>query len=248
MRADERHVWVRSDHPFERIDQSLEPRETRIGERPLGMGEQLLETLVVLIDGGEERHGVRDVDHDRQPELASGAPHDREPLVVWEQQLVAFVADREPEVLPDLDSPRTRGRGCTEVLRQPAGPAALREHRSIEMAERREAARVRTVVPLDVPLKLGAPPPVEVHDRVHVARRHVGEQRVDVADSPATVGCQPTAEMVVRVHRGEPSARYLMMRQPDGRAWTVRAQREIAQRGVQRSGLQAGRPHGVIPW
>ena len=46
---------------------------------------------------------IRDVDHDRQPELGRRVPHGREPFIVGKEELAALVADREPEVLPDLD-------------------------------------------------------------------------------------------------------------------------------------------------
>ena len=47
---------------------------------------------------------------------------------------------------------------------------------------------------------------------------------------------------------GEPGARHEVMRQPDGCARSVRAQRKVAQRRVERCGLQTGRSHDVTRW
>ena len=248
VRADEPRARMRSDDGLERVDQPLEPGEPRIGERPLRMGEQLLEPFVACVDRLEERHRVRDVDHDRQPERTCHIPHVGETLVVGEQPLAVLVVDREPEILPDLDATRAGIGRHPQLPLDPVRPAGLGASGEIEVAERREPARMGAVVPVDVRLQLVAPPAVQVHDRVDVGRIHVGEQRPDVAGRPSAVGGQPAAEVVMRVHHGEPRPRNEVLRQPERRPRPVRAQREVAQGRVERRGLQSGRSHGVIRW
>ena len=141
-----------------------------------------------------------------------------------------------------------RVRRRTEVAGDAVGPVLLGEPGPIEMAERREAAGVRVVVPVEVRPELVSPSAVEVHDRVDVARCHVAEQRADVRRRPAAVGRQPPAEVVVRVDRGEPGARHVVPRQPRRGPRPVRVEGKLAQRRIERSGLQSGRSHGVTPW
>ena len=90
-------------------------------------------------------------------------------------------------------------------------PAVLAERRPVEVAERREPTRMRPVVTVQVVFELVAPPTVQVHDRVHVARGHIGKQRIHVTGGPASIGSEPPT-----------------------------AQRKVAQRRVERRGLQAG--------
>ena len=248
VRADEGRGRMRGDHGLEGFDQAFEPREARIGERPLGMDEQLLEPFVALVDRFEEGNGIRDVDHDRQSQLGGGIPRDREPFVIREERFAMLVAEPETEVLPDLDPHRARGGRRAKLRHEPVGPARFAERRPVQVAERRESARMRPVVTVEVRFELVAPPAVQVHDRVHAARRHVGEQGIHVRGGPAPVRGEPSTEMVVRIHRGEPSARHEMVEQPDGRARSVRAQRKVAQRRVQGCGLQSGRSHEIRRW
>src|SRR3954454_22760711 len=61
-------------------------REIRAVERPIGMGLQLIPTLVESVNGLEERTGVRGVDRNWNSELPSGVPHGIEALIIHRYQ------------------------------------------------------------------------------------------------------------------------------------------------------------------
>ena len=67
--------WLRHQG-LERIDDALERREPRtVAEVPVGVGEQLLQPFVPLVERLEEGHRVGDVDRDRHGEVRRRLPH-----------------------------------------------------------------------------------------------------------------------------------------------------------------------------
>ena len=250
VRADERRGRMRGDDRLERVDQPLEPREPWIGERPIGMREQLLEPFVARVDRLEERHRIRDVDHDRQPRARRRRPTRRRAV----RRRGAASSPRSsrsprPRSFQTL-MPRAPASADAAELRARAGPASRApatpcQSRWQNVANRPGCARSyrSRFASSSSPHR---PSRFTIASTLHDV--HVGEQRTDVARRPSAVGRQPAAEVVVRVDHREPRARHEVSRQPDGRARPVLAQRKVAQRRVERRGLQTGRSHGVTRW
>ena len=176
--ADEGRSRMGRDQRLERLHQPPVRGELRTGERPLGVGQQLLEPLVVAVDRIEEGGRVGRVDEHRQPELAGRREHGRGALVVGEQQAARGIAEAEPERLPDLQPARAGGGRTPQRLGQlVAEPVAGGRAGPVELAEGDEATRVSAVEAVEVRLELRVPAAVEVDrglDRVAVAELEVG--------------------------------------------------------------------------
>ena len=248
VRADERRGRMRGDDRLERIDQPLEPREPWIGERPLRMGEQLLEPFVPRIHRLEERHRIRDVDHDRQPELAGGIPHVGEPRVVGEQPLAVLVADREPEVLPDLDAARARICGRPQLPHDPLRPAGLRtpgRGRDDRTSRTGPDARGRT--------DRCSPRSSSPHRPSRFTIASTLAESMSASSAPTSRTDHPPSGVSQRprwlcASTTGNRARGTRCRGSRTDARPVRTQRQVVQRRVERRGLQTGRSHGVTRW
>jgi hypothetical protein len=101
--ADERGGRAGADQPVQRVDELGEGRVLRAAEPPLRHVGQLLQPLVPLVHRVEERHRIGGVDQHRQSELTGCAQYRHHARVVRAYQRAGRVADREPQVLPDLD-------------------------------------------------------------------------------------------------------------------------------------------------
>ena len=216
VRADERRARVARDRCLEGVEQAPEHADALVGEGDRRVRSELLDPFVVDADGLEERHRIGGVHEHGKPEVAGGLPHRIQHRIVGEDP-PSPARDREPEVLPDLEPPRTLLRRPFERLHERTGSGRGVEQPPVEMAERVEAARVRVVVTREVLVELGAPPPVEIDERNEVRRVHQRQQRADVGRHPARVGREPPAEMCVRVDRRKGGGRRRMGRQLERR-------------------------------
>ena len=135
----------------------------------------------------------------------------------------ALVADAEPEVLPDLETPRSRVARSPQALDQGiAVEARAADRAQIDVAERDEAVGVGAVVAVEVALELVAPETVQVDDRLDADLVERRDQGADVGDRPGPLGpahelgrverqpvvpeAEPAPEVVVRVDRGHAAA------------------------------------------
>src|SRR5258706_9945054 len=113
------------------------------------MSRQLFETLVVAVDGREERHRVGGVHEHRQAEHARGRKRVGETGIVGQDKVPADVAYSEPEVLPHFEAACSSPRGIVEL------PVERRlrlagQYRPIEMAERQETSGMGAVVTIEI--------------------------------------------------------------------------------------------------
>ncbi len=74
------------------------------GEMPVGVSEQGLIMLVVLVYRVEKCHRVGDVDGHRQVELGGGFPQGVQAVVVHGDQLTVLVLHLQAEAFPDLEA------------------------------------------------------------------------------------------------------------------------------------------------
>ncbi len=88
---------------FERGQQPVERRLPGPAEPPVGMLEQLLEPLVVPVEGLEEGERVARVDEHRQAELPGRGEHLGQTRVVGQDAPALAVLYCQAEVLPDLE-------------------------------------------------------------------------------------------------------------------------------------------------
>ena len=73
------------------------------GELPVGVGVQLVPTLVAGVERVEEGHRVGDMDHHRQVERAGRGPQRVEPRIIDRHQPAMLIAHVQAEGLPDLE-------------------------------------------------------------------------------------------------------------------------------------------------
>ncbi len=248
--GDERRRRVGGDERLERLEQAVVVAGAEMRERPPGVGQQLLETLVGGVDRAEEGPRVGGVDEHRHACLRGDAPDRCQPLVVGQEQLAALVGEAEPEILPHLEPPGAGGQRAPQAARQALAESRRRRLGPVEVAEGREAARPASVVAPQVGLELVAPEPVEIDDRPHVDGVHVGQQARDVGHRPVSVGAEPAAEMVVGVDGGVGGALRAMFGSPQGRTRQIVAQPQVGEVAVRVGLSHAGDPtplcaHGV---
>ncbi len=144
VRGDERRARMRRDERLERGHEPVEGGEPGAGERPLGVHAELLEPLVAVVDRVEERDRVGGVDEHRQSEHAGLVEQRAQPRVVGQQQLAGRIAERQPEVLPDLQPAGAAGVALAQARDQRGsnpGSAARRKSTWQNVANRPGWAR-----------------------------------------------------------------------------------------------------------
>src|SRR4051794_9101239 len=158
------------------------------------MNGELLDSFVRAIERLKERNRVRSMDQYRKPELSCGLENRDHPRVVWKDQPTGVVADSQPQVLPHLETAGTALLRPLKACDQRLGTLALGDESPVDMAERREASSVRTVVSIEILIKFIAPAPVEVHDGPDLQFIHQVEERRDIRDHPAAPGTHPRCQ------------------------------------------------------
>ncbi len=192
-----------------RFHQTMKRGEAWVAETPIGMAEQLLQSLIEAVDRLEEGDRVGDVDQDRQPQLTGGIPERGETRIVRHQQVAVGILEVEAEVFPDFEPLGTRRHRLAETGDETIGETGGGRLGPVDVAEGGEAAGIGTVVTVEVGLKLVAPAAVEVDHPGHAAFVHQGEESGDILDHPIAVGREPAAEVVVGIDDREAGA-------PDG--------------------------------
>ena len=166
MRADPRDVGAARDQRLERIEDPVERREPlAIAEPPVRVLEQLLQPLVPLVQRLEERRPGPPTWIVTGTPAAATASHTGSSRSSSGITSAPLASRRCSPRSFQTFSPRAPRSNASAISAPSSLHPSRANKRPVPLRERREPARVRPVVPVEVRVELVAPHAVEVDDR-----------------------------------------------------------------------------------
>src|SRR5580698_690998 len=142
VQRDKHRVRVPGEYAVPRVEERLETRKLFSIETPIGMFDQLLVSLVLRIDGKEERFGIAGMNKDRNAEASTFVENWIQTGIINRDELAALVADAKTKVLQEFQSARAPGDGVVELKHHLMAEIRVVDLRPIELSEYHETAGI----------------------------------------------------------------------------------------------------------